>query len=414
MRDDPSLFRSEAIEARRSTALGEIVLAASALQSWLAVALVLAACSLVALAGWGSYTARQTLTGRVVAQGGVVEVVSPQAGIVVAKHATEGDVVAVGDILYVVSGERVSSAVGATQEAVREQLLQRRASLIEQIANTEALERTERAALEGHLAALARETRALELALHEQRARLRNVTESAARYAQLRALGYVADEISAAKNGEVLDQRVRLRGMERERAAHESQVADLEGRAASLGLRYGNDLAELRRAIGYADLEIAENEAQRTAVVTASRAGLVTALVGEVGQFVEHGAPLAALVPSDATLLAELYAPSRAVGFVSTGDPVRLRYAAFPYQKFGHARGTVTSVSATGLAGTSEREPLYRVTVALEEAFVDAYGESRRLMPAMAVEADVLLETRRLYEWAFEPLYAVAGRVGAQ
>jgi hypothetical protein len=29
----------------------------------------------------------------------------------------------------------------------------------------------------------------------------------------------------------------------------------------------------------------------------------------------------------------------------------------------------------------------------------------------MAVEADVLLETRRLYEWAFEPLYALGARL---
>jgi membrane fusion protein len=29
----------------------------------------------------------------------------------------------------------------------------------------------------------------------------------------------------------------------------------------------------------------------------------------------------------------------------------------------------------------------------------------------MAVEADVLLERRRLYEWVLEPLYTVAGRV---
>jgi membrane fusion protein len=29
----------------------------------------------------------------------------------------------------------------------------------------------------------------------------------------------------------------------------------------------------------------------------------------------------------------------------------------------------------------------------------------------MDVEADVLLETRRLYEWVLEPLYAMAGRL---
>jgi hypothetical protein len=30
----------------------------------------------------------------------------------------------------------------------------------------------------------------------------------------------------------------------------------------------------------------------------------------------------------------------------------------------------------------------------------------------MAVEADVLLERRRIYEWVLEPLYAVMGRAG--
>ena len=49
--------------------------------------------------------------------------------------------------------------------------------------------------------------------------------------------------------------------------------------------------------------------------------------------------------------------------------------------------------------------------VALRSQAVLAYGAPRRLLPEMEVEADVLLETRRLYEWAFEPLYALAGRV---
>jgi membrane fusion protein len=50
--------------------------------------------------------------------------------------------------------------------------------------------------------------------------------------------------------------------------------------------------------------------------------------------------------------------------------------------------------------------------VALASQTVNAYGAPRRLLPGMAVEADVLLERRRLYEWVLEPLYALAGRVG--
>ena len=73
------------------------------------------------------------------------------------------------------------------------------------------------------------------------------------------------------------------------------------------------------------------------------------------------------------------------------------------------------SVSAAPLAPTGAAvrgEPMYRVVVALRSQAVMAYGAPRRLLPGMEVEADVLLETRRLYEWALEPLYALAGRVG--
>jgi membrane fusion protein len=42
---------------------------------------------------------------------------------------------------------------------------------------------------------------------------------------------------------------------------------------------------------------------------------------------------------------------------------------------------------------------------------VSAYGEDRPLLPGMEVETDVLLETRRLYEWVLEPLYAMAARL---
>jgi membrane fusion protein len=40
-------------------------------------------------------------------------------------------------------------------------------------------------------------------------------------------------------------------------------------------------------------------------------------------------------VPSGARLLAHLYAPSSAVGFLRADQPVLLRYDAFPYQKYG-------------------------------------------------------------------------------
>jgi membrane fusion protein len=113
-----------------------------------------------------------------------------------------------------------------------------------------------------------------------------------------------------------------------------------------------------------------------------------------------------------------LFAPSRAIGFIRPGQEVQLRYQAYPYQKFGIHRGTVMAVSRSVVApaevpqpmADASREPVYRIRVAIEHQQVMAYGEPQALRAGMAVEADVIVDRRRLIEWVFEPLYSLAGR----
>jgi len=124
-------------------------------------------------------------------------------------------------------------------------------------------------------------------------------------------------------------------------------------------------------------------------------------------------------------MLAQLYAPSSAVGFVRPGQAVQLRYQAYPYQRFGQQKGQVLQVSRTPLAASElarlalpaalsqgpTSEPLYRITVQLERQSVEAEGQEQALAVGMQLDADVLLERRRLIEWIFEPLLSLAHRV---
>jgi membrane fusion protein len=122
-------------------------------------------------------------------------------------------------------------------------------------------------------------------------------------------------------------------------------------------------------------------------------------------------AMLANLVPSGAVLQAHLFAPSSAMGFVRPEQPVLLRYDAYPYQKFGHQTGHVLQVSRTPMPAGASGEPMYRITVALDRQAVAAYGQAQALSPGMQLEADVLLDRRRLIEWIFEPVLSLTGRV---
>jgi membrane fusion protein len=170
-------------------------------------------------------------------------------------------------------------------------------------------------------------------------------------------------------------------------------------------------LGGLERDLAQAKRDAVEQGADQRVVLRAPQSGTVSSVLAVVGQSVSAAAALATIVPQGAALQAELYAPSSAVGFVQTGQAVRLRYEAFPYQKFGQQSGYVLRISRVPLAASElaalavvatqagPPEPLFRITVALDDP-----STAMPLSAGMRLQADVLLERRRLVEWLFEPL----------
>ena len=140
-----------------------------------------------------------------------------------------------------------------------------------------------------------------------------------------------------------------------------------------------------------------------------------------VGQSIDVNQALLTLVPTGGELMARLYAPSSSIGFVRPGDPVLLRYQAFPYQKFGQHEAVVDTVSTSAVsptelaglpvAGLAPGEPVFAIQVRLRSGTILANGEQRPLQAGMQLEADILQERRKLYEWMLEPLFSVTRRV---
>ena len=105
----------------------------------------------------------------------------------------------------------------------------------------------------------------------------------------------------------------------------------------------------------------------------------------------------------------------------SLGGPSRLRClldsAALKRQRhkaieriIGIARNPLAPSDLGFTPPDGSREPLYRIKVELESQSIGAYGKPEPLRPGMQVEADILLDRRRLIEWIFEPILSLAGR----
>lgn len=65
-----------------------------------------------AFAYFGAYTRKATVTGLLMPERGMLRLSSSAAGFISEVRVTEGQVVEQGDVLFVVSGERLSSAGG--------------------------------------------------------------------------------------------------------------------------------------------------------------------------------------------------------------------------------------------------------------------------------------------------------------
>jgi membrane fusion protein len=415
-----SLFRAAVLENQQDRRLGDVILVRPLSFTLVAVGAGAAAACLLAFLAFGQYTKRSTVRGRLVPEAGVIKIHPQQEGTVAAKFVREGQQVKRGELLFVLSSERQSIAAGPTQAAISGQISARTASLREELRLAGRLQREAEEGAAKRVAALRSELDNLLVQLDGQKSRVRLAEEALARAQQLVGMQFVSKDQVQLKQADLLEQRSRLGVLEREHIASARELSDQQRELASLPLRHSQLNAQLMRSITSAGQELTESEAKRELAIRAPESGTVTAIALERGQLAEPGKAMLSLIPDGSELIAELQVPSRAIGFVRKGSSVLLRYQAYPYQKFGHGKGTVIDVSRTALTpgelgmAADERangDPLYRITVQLSRQTVQAYGNSEPLQAGMLLEADVLQDSRHLYEWVLEPLFSLTGKL---
>lgn len=317
-------------------------------------------------------------------------------------------------MLFVVSSER-QSAAGDTQAAIGRQIEARRASMERERGLRETQTRERLAALTVRLSALDAESSQLVREIELQQTRRQLAQASLDRFQHLATSGFVSSIQLQQKQEEMLAQEARQKELERNRLTLARERTGLAAQKDEINGQLQADLAQVERQIAGLATETAENEARRGTVIAAPRAGTVHAISLTAGQSVNAGVALATIVSNGTPLEAHLYAPSRAIGFAETGQKVLIRCAAFPYQKFGLQEGTVVEVARSPSlpdgslsAATAENaEPSYRIAVKLATQDITLKGDSISLKPGMALEADVIQDRRRVYEWFFEPLLGI-------
>jgi membrane fusion protein len=426
------LFRPEAVQAQTAQHLGGIRIGRNPRFEAVALTALLLGAALVAFAAWGEVARKARVGGLLLPDGGSLQLTALAAGAVQEIAASEGELVQAGQPLITLHTDRAGTA-GDTARLVIQALQQRLSTLDAERGLRETQARQRRQALDDRLRALqAEQARAdSEAALAERRVAL--AEKSVQRFQQLAQEGFVADLQAQQRQDEWLDLQAKADAARRGAAALQREQQALRAELAAVATQLHTEQAQLDRSAGALAQEMAEARARERLVVGAPATGVLGTVHVHRGSAVQAGQALATLLPQSgaaegAELEAQLYAPSRTAGFVQSGQAVWLRYAAYPYQKFGMARGEVRDVSRTPvnpqdlpagqaqalLQAAQSQEPLYRIRVRLAQQDIEAYGERQPLKPGMALEADVMQDRRAVWEWLLEPVLAMRARAAME
>ncbi len=415
-----SLFRPEVLQARRQSWLGGISLAQPPGLWMLAGATVLAAGAIILFLAVGEYTQRSRVTGQLVPDLGLATVVAPTSGVVERLYLQEGDRVESGKALALVAVPRSTASGNDAQGSILEGIGKRRESIQATDRSEEDMAAAQMLGYRQQLAAARRELVQTEAQAATRGQQVALARETLGRYRTLGQQQYLSEVQVRQQQQALLEQVTAQQDLQRQASTMRRQIAQIEQSLRELPAQRSAQEAATGRDLALLEQERIQNEASGRLLVKAPVGGMLASRLIEPGQAVQLGQPLMSVLPAGSKLQAQLFVPSRAIGFIEPGDRVLLRYQAYPYQKFGHHDGVVARISRSALSagelnalvGSAQAsEPYYRVLVDIRQQSITAYGRPEPLRPGMLVDADILGEHRKLYEWVLEPLYSLTGRL---
>jgi len=223
----------------------------------------------------------------------------------------------------------------------------------------------------------------------------------------------------------------RYESLKRVGAASELRVLEAQTRAESLRSNVEAEKREQKRLLSIRDAEAARREAQRRREIedtlrliadlereirqakvvlsdiniAAPIAGLVFDLSVQRGSVIQpstEAKPLLKLIPQDA-LLAKVYIPNSAIGFIKPGQRADISLNSFNAGDYGFLPATVERVGSDALTPEEQRDVLgtdvkglyFPATLQLSRQTLAVGSSTIKLQPGMSLTADLHLRTRR-------------------
>jgi hemolysin D len=144
--------------------------------------------------------------------------------------------------------------------------------------------------------------------------------------------------------------------------------------------------------------------------ILAPVSGVVTDLSStQPGDKVQANTPLGGIAPSHSRSIVKVEIAENDRAFLREGLPVKLKFNAFPYQRYGVINGTLEYVSPATKPSQQSRQPVYEARVSLERDYYQVAETRYPLRYGMTAAVEIVVRKRRLIDLALDPFRQIGG-----
>lgn len=252
-------------------------------------------------------------------------------------------------------------------------------------------------------------------------------------YDRLARDGFVGRMLHLEKQRERIEKEQDLKAQEHNLASLMATIEQSEKRSAQITSAYRQQLHN-ERVEALAQQHRMEQDLDKISQrhelleLRAPQDGVVKDLATHtVGSVVGPGTVVMTLVPLNDPMQCEIWVRNEDAGLVRPGQQVKIKFAAYPFQKYGLASGEVRHMSpdASDLPEAANREKKrefghilpptgYRALVSLDSPVLETEGVPFRISPGMQLTAEINLGRRTVMSYLLSPVQKTLHEAGRE
>jgi len=191
------------------------------------------------------------------------------------------------------------------------------------------------------------------------------------------------------------------------RLQHEAAVREISGTEDKLRLQVQTArlVAEAAARIRFENID-----KDNFLLILAPVDGVVTDVTStQPGDKLQANTPLGGIAPKGARPVLKIEIAEADRGFLREGLAAKLKFNAFPYQRYGLIDGTLEFIAPAAKASAQSKQLVYEGRIRLNQDYYRVGGRQYPLHYGMVATAELVVRERRLIDLALDPFRQVGG-----